>query len=108
MRSEPAKIELLTSLCERNAYYLVRIEKIVERFCLNCTVTRITDPQYIRKKGITVNCFDLYCPGCITMHGSLDGEQCAPALMINDQIVCCNYPPDDGELEKILLDMCRP
>ena len=100
--SSPIHIQLLSSMCARNEQYMNRVGKIAEKIGLRFTLERVTDAEIIRSKGISVNCFDYYCPGCHTMHADTGGAKCAPALFINNALAFYNIPPDDLELESCL------
>lgn len=99
MTIQPVKLQLLTSLCTRNGYYMQRIETIAHKLGLNFTLEQITDKARIESMGISLNCFDYYCPGCIVMHAEAGKTHCAPALFINGELAFSNYPPTDFELE---------
>lgn len=103
---EPVRIQLYSSLCGRNEYYLKRVEDMARRLGLRCTLERVTDEDELERAGVDLDCLMGYCPGCRPKHteypkGIRDGV-CAPALAINGAIVFGDYPPDDETLERIL------
>ena len=102
--SQPIHIQLLSSMCARNEYYMERVKNTAERLGLRFTLERITDQEIIYSKGIAINCFDYYCPGCHTMHADPGGAKCVPALFINDSLTFYNVPPDDAALEARLAE----
>lgn len=101
-------VQLYTSMCPRNEYYLEAIDKMLKKSGLAYTLERVTDEQLIEAEGLDIACLYNYCPGCKTMHKSLqeqDGEyRCVPALYINGEMKFCGWVPEEAEMDEILND----
>ena len=99
-------VKLYTSLCPRNEYYLESLDKMLRSSCLEYTLERVTDETEIDALGLDIACLYNYCPGCKTMHKSLqenDGDyRCVPAIYINGKMVFCGWMPEAQELEESL------
>ena len=105
---EPLRIQLYTSLCTRNEYYMERIAKAAAVLGVNYTMERVTDENLAREKGISIVCFDNYCPGCEVVHVDATAGPYAPTLVINGAIKCCGVHPSDELLRELLSECWNP
>ena len=103
---EPIHIQLDSSQCGRNEFYLRRIDETARRLGLEYCLEQVTDEAALEERGIDLDCLKGYCPGCRQKHAPRPGREpdavYAPALAINGEIVFSDYPPDDRGLEKLL------
>lgn len=96
------EIKLLCSQCATNDYYLEDLQTIINKLMVKATISKIDDPEELKKYNISIRCLFGYCPGCNAPLDKNDTSKYVPALIINDQVKLHSCFPMEDKLKEII------
>ena len=95
--AEITEIQLYTSNCTRNDYYLDLIKDVMKSLMLDCRMEKIIGMEKISQHGFYDGCMNAYCPGCKAMQKYRDPSvRYLPVLAINGQAAMHGQIPTTG------------